>query len=53
MIIVYTYRDENKQERVDFGVNTINDRVVIMPNYPIESIGAKWDVEGQFWYLEE
>lgn len=54
MIIVLTYKDKKTGiERVSHGVCTLTDRVIIMPDQPVTTTGAKWNVDLQEWVMYE
>lgn len=52
MIIVLTYKDKKTGTiRVDHGVDVQTGRIIIMPDQPVTTTGAKWNVDMQEWVL--
>lgn len=48
MILVFTFRDEEGKECVDYGLNLDNDKFVVMPQVPVYFFeDIKWDSDLQ------
>ncbi len=53
MILIFTFKDKNGVECIDFGINLKDDSHVVLPQYPIfyYKEDLKWVVDLQQYYI--
>lgn len=54
MIILITYADEERDGKicVSHGVDYHTLKNIVLPNDPIEFFGARYDIDGGFYYVK-